>query len=68
MSSPAETLSRGATESTAPAGGWWQWLDRAMQWAGHRLNPILKGCGWPTLSTAHIEGLLGENIRRFLNL
>jgi predicted TIM-barrel fold metal-dependent hydrolase len=34
----------------------------------HRLNPILKGCGWPTLSAVHIEGLLGENIRRFLKL
>jgi predicted TIM-barrel fold metal-dependent hydrolase len=34
----------------------------------NRLNPMLKGCGWPTLSTAQIEGLLGDNIRRFLNL
>jgi predicted TIM-barrel fold metal-dependent hydrolase len=34
----------------------------------NRLNPILKGCGWPTLATAQIEGLLGDNIRRFLNL
>jgi predicted TIM-barrel fold metal-dependent hydrolase len=34
----------------------------------NRLNPLLKGCGWPTLSTAHIEGLLGENIQRFLKL
>ena len=34
----------------------------------NRLNPILKGCGWPTLSTEHLDGLLRENSRRFLNL
>ena len=34
----------------------------------NRLNPILKGCGWPTLSRAQIDGLLGQNVRRFLNL
>jgi predicted TIM-barrel fold metal-dependent hydrolase len=32
----------------------------------HRLNPILKGCGWSVLSSAQIDGLLGGNIQRFL--
>ena len=34
----------------------------------HQLNPILNRCGWPTLSAKQIDGLLGENCRRFLNL
>ncbi len=33
----------------------------------NRLNPILKGCGWPTLSAKQIDGILGDNCRRFLN-
>jgi predicted TIM-barrel fold metal-dependent hydrolase len=34
----------------------------------HQLNPILKRCGWPTLSAEQIDGILGGNCRRFLNL
>jgi predicted TIM-barrel fold metal-dependent hydrolase len=34
----------------------------------NRLNPILKGCGWPVLSAKQIDGILGDNFRRFLNL
>ena len=34
----------------------------------NQLNPILQGCGWPTLSTEQIDGLLGENYQRFLDL
>ena len=33
-----------------------------------RLNPILESCGWPTLSEAEIDGLLGGNARSFLRL
>jgi predicted TIM-barrel fold metal-dependent hydrolase len=43
-------------------------VRRELDFCRHELNPILKGCGWPTLSAAQIDGLLGENIRRFLGL
>lgn len=34
----------------------------------NHLNSILKRCGWPTLSSEQIDGLLGGNIRSFLGL
>ena len=34
----------------------------------NKLNSILKRCGWPTLSAKQIDGLLGENVRRFIEL
>ena len=43
-------------------------VHKEIQFFRHELNPILKGCGWPTLSPKEIEGLLGENVRRFLGL
>jgi len=43
-------------------------VSQELDFFHHQLNPILKGCGWPPLSAAQIDGLLGENIRRFLPL
>lgn len=43
-------------------------VHHEMDFFEHRLNPILKGCGWPTFSAAEIDGLLGANARRWLAL
>lgn len=41
MSAPGESPPTVSADSRALAGGWWGPVDRALQWAGDRLNPIL---------------------------
>ncbi len=41
-------------------------VRREVRFLRSELNPILARCGWPELSETEIEGLLGDNARRFL--
>jgi predicted TIM-barrel fold metal-dependent hydrolase len=41
-------------------------VRREVQFLRSELNPILDQCGWPQLSEPEVEGLLAENVRRFL--
>ena len=46
-----------------------EYLERAgkeLDFFRNQLNAVLRRCGWPALSAEQIDGLLGENIRRFL--
>ena len=43
-------------------------LARELDFYRERLNPLLEASGWPTLSAEQIDGILGDNFRRFLGL
>lgn len=43
-------------------------VRRELDFYRRQPNPSLDRCGWPTLEPQQIDGLLGQNIRRFLGL
>jgi predicted TIM-barrel fold metal-dependent hydrolase len=50
------------------AGGYVERAEQELDFYRHRLNPILRGCGWPALSAEEIDNLLAGNVRRWLAL
>ncbi|AWT58866.1 MAG: hypothetical protein DF168_00038 [Candidatus Moanabacter tarae] len=43
-------------------------VERETSWIKHSLNRQLENSGWPILSQEKIDGILGENAKRLLNI
>jgi hypothetical protein len=43
-------------------------ISKELDFFRNQLNPILEASGWPILTSHQINGLLGENFRRFMGL
>ena len=43
-----------------------EWIRTGIDFVRYQLNPLLKGHNFSPLKARHIDGLLGDNIRRFL--
>jgi predicted TIM-barrel fold metal-dependent hydrolase len=43
-------------------------VERETSWIRSALNDQLESSGWPTLTAEEIEGILGENAKRLLNI
>ena len=43
-------------------------VRRELEFYQQELNPVLKRCGWPTLSAVQIDALCRDNVRNFLRL